>query len=326
MKLLGKKDRERLAKLAKRVNETSNADFVKRLLDERRKYIVNDDGSFSTHELAYRDDGNGNAVVYPQVQNVLGGLQTELLTRALPRQTAIVEHNTSPNSYKVMTKGSLRAPEGFGYGPGQVTLEPVKVNDWTATMGNTAQLRKAKFDADGKMIFGQPTEGVEPYMFTRDEAQKLLDELENVSTGDLETYFRNNPESRELVDKTIRLAQQLNKADIRDVSKALELVNKKRIKLGKEPIALPTETEVPLTSESPDFYEHSNLIKISSDARRVLNNMLSSDGFAARMNRTPVITLRHKYGGLIDKLGSFYGDDKDGMRIAFINARKKQKK
>lgn len=74
MKLLGKKDRERLAKLAKRVNETSNADFVKRLLDERRKYLVNEDGSFSTHELAYRDDGKGNAVVYPQVQNVLGGL------------------------------------------------------------------------------------------------------------------------------------------------------------------------------------------------------------------------------------------------------------
>ena len=273
-------------------------------------------------------DENVNAVeqAYKTAQGTqLAGLQTELLTRALPRQTAIVEHNTSPNSYKVMAKGSLRAPEGFGYGPGQVTLEPVDVKDWTATMGNTAQLRKAKFDASGKMVFGQPTEGVEPYMFTRDEAQKLLNELENTNTGNLETYFRNNPDARKLVDKTIHLAQQLNKADIRDVSKALELVNKKRVKLGKEPIALPTETEVPLTSENPDFYELSNLVKISSDARRVLNNMLSNEGFAARMNRTPVITLRHKYGGLIDRMNKTYSGT-DSIRQAIRNARLKQKK
>jgi len=65
---------DRVKRIAEKVNSTSSADFVKRLLDQRRQYVVNDDGSFSTHGLAYRDDGKGNAVVYPTVQSVGDGL------------------------------------------------------------------------------------------------------------------------------------------------------------------------------------------------------------------------------------------------------------
>ena len=73
MKVFDNKAGDRIDRIVKRVN-SSNADFVKRLLDERRKYIVNPDGGFSTHGLAYRDDGRGNAVVYPTVQSVGTGL------------------------------------------------------------------------------------------------------------------------------------------------------------------------------------------------------------------------------------------------------------
>lgn len=62
-------DTSRVAALARRINETSNADFVKRLLDENRRVLRNGEGSVSTHELGYADDGRGDAVVFPQVQS-----------------------------------------------------------------------------------------------------------------------------------------------------------------------------------------------------------------------------------------------------------------
>lgn len=62
-------DTSRVAALARRINETSNADFVKRLLCENRRVLGNGEGSVSTHELGYVDDGEGNAVLFPQVQS-----------------------------------------------------------------------------------------------------------------------------------------------------------------------------------------------------------------------------------------------------------------
>lgn len=73
MKVFDAKKAERVRNLANRINRTSSADFVQRLLDEKRQYLTNEDGSFSTHELAYRDDGKGNATVYPLVQSVNSG-------------------------------------------------------------------------------------------------------------------------------------------------------------------------------------------------------------------------------------------------------------
>ena len=67
-------DLERIQRLVERVNSTSNAEFVKRLLDERRRTLRNTDGTVSTHELAYVTDDNGNAVVYPEVQSSMYGL------------------------------------------------------------------------------------------------------------------------------------------------------------------------------------------------------------------------------------------------------------
>ena len=61
-------DREKLKELVERINKTSNADFVKRLLDPNRKTIKGADGSVMTHRLGYVDDGKGNAVVFPEVQ------------------------------------------------------------------------------------------------------------------------------------------------------------------------------------------------------------------------------------------------------------------
>ena len=62
-------DKKRIKALAKRINSSSNADFVKRLLDAKRKTLKNTDGTVSTHELGYVTDGD-SAVVFPSVQSV----------------------------------------------------------------------------------------------------------------------------------------------------------------------------------------------------------------------------------------------------------------
>lgn len=59
---------DKLKALVSRINKTSNADFVKRLLDEKRKVLHNPDGTVSTHELGYVTEGN-DAVVFPYVQS-----------------------------------------------------------------------------------------------------------------------------------------------------------------------------------------------------------------------------------------------------------------
>ena len=64
---------EEIKQLLERIN-FSKADFVKRMQDPNRKYIRNTDGTVSTHELAYVDDGKGNAIVYPEIQNIDGKL------------------------------------------------------------------------------------------------------------------------------------------------------------------------------------------------------------------------------------------------------------
>ena len=58
---------ERVRAIVDRINKTSNADFVKRLLDERRKVLQNVDGTVSTHELGYVTEGD-KAVVFPSIQ------------------------------------------------------------------------------------------------------------------------------------------------------------------------------------------------------------------------------------------------------------------
>ena len=66
-------DKNKIRALSERVNKTSNADFVKRLLDRRRETIKNPDGTVSTHELGYVTEGD-HAVVFPDIQSTENGL------------------------------------------------------------------------------------------------------------------------------------------------------------------------------------------------------------------------------------------------------------
>ena len=65
-------------KLIDLINRTNskNVDFINRLKDPNRKTITNweNPNQISTHKISYATDDEGNAIIYPQVQNVNGEL------------------------------------------------------------------------------------------------------------------------------------------------------------------------------------------------------------------------------------------------------------
>ena len=64
-----------LPKLIKRTN-LKDTDFIKRLLDPNRKSISDweNPDKIATHKMGWATDDKGNAIVYPQVQNINGTL------------------------------------------------------------------------------------------------------------------------------------------------------------------------------------------------------------------------------------------------------------
>lgn len=118
----------RLRKLVQRINETSNADFVKRLLDEKRAVLKNDDGTVSTHELGYVTEGD-RAVVFPFVQSTDNGLarftMPDALNRAVERgdtlQMSVPEAELFTKKYKKYYPG-FHSYDGDSEPTGQMML------------------------------------------------------------------------------------------------------------------------------------------------------------------------------------------------------------
>lgn len=106
-------DKDKIRGLAERVNKTSNADFVKRLLDRNRKVIKNPDGTVSTHELGYVTEGD-HAVVFPDIQSTENGLvrfpYPESYERAVERGDTV--HMSVPDA-KLFTENYKEVYPGF---------------------------------------------------------------------------------------------------------------------------------------------------------------------------------------------------------------------
>ncbi len=109
-------DTSRVLALAKRINETSNADFVRRLLDKNRRTLAVGGGEVATHRLGYVDDGAGNAVVFPEVQSSdYGDLLVELpyplsYERAVERGDTV--HMSTPDA-ELFTRNYKMVYPGF---------------------------------------------------------------------------------------------------------------------------------------------------------------------------------------------------------------------
>ena len=266
-------------------------------------------------------------------------IQTAMLERAMPRQTGILEQNTSPQSYKVKIKGALRAPGGYGVGPGQTSLMEIPARGGTYTRGNNLQTTRVLFNGEGKMYFQNPSvtgealADLEKDFFTRDELNDILSKVDfesydySIIRDQLKTLLEGSPEARKTVDKLIRLSRKLNAIDVNGTTAALKVANRIHEKLGLPYIAPPTQDLYAVPTTSREFYDTDNLERVAHLIRDAKNSLIDTDkGLAMYMNRTPLLTLRHKYGGLINRIGSVYGKDSKAMMQAISNARARQKK
>lgn len=151
-------------KLLDRIDSTSNADFVKRIQDPNREVLRNPDGTVSTHELAWRDDGKGNAVVYPTVQSTSRGLQRfedpEAYERAIKNRDTLQMTSSEADWY---TKNYKRyAPEFNKYATGgpktskyDSLFDPVQSRDNTGwTLGNNFRIRST--DENNQLVELEP--------------------------------------------------------------------------------------------------------------------------------------------------------------------------
>ena len=106
-------------KLIERINSTSDANFVQRLKDPNREYIVNPNGSISTHSMAYVTQ-DGRAIVYPEVQQINGSLvrvnPAEALDSAISRRDTLMM--SIPEAEWFTTNYKNYYPKGDTFGEG----------------------------------------------------------------------------------------------------------------------------------------------------------------------------------------------------------------
>lgn len=245
-------------------------------------------------------------------------LQAEMLQRGMPRQTAIAENNRSPQSLLNSIRGATRSPLGYGKNPGQTSL--VEQPYHTLERGNSAQTRKILFDANGNMTIGEPTPGAEENFFTKDEFEEFLKAYSD-SGVNIEAALKSNPKFVELTDKLIRLSRAMNAADWKPVDVAIGNINR----LYGESLSRPTQSIIARTSDTPGFWSANNISDIETLWGRFREGQKPSlrssgiQGYAPYLYRVPTITLKHKYGGLIQR------HSPDNIRKAIMKVRAGQK-
>lgn len=228
---------------------------------------------------------------------IKAGLQGKLLLEAIPRKHGIFEPNESVNSYN-LEKGITIGSPNYGTGPGQVQL--VKYpdrEDMVRTRGNALQLNRIRYK-DGVISSDLNVPGING-AFKAEELSHLIGELSLLTRKEQADVIRQNPEYTDLITRVLDVAKTLNMADIKSVGQTFKKINKKHANLGLETLKAPWETELPLYPEMPDFYNEDNidaLYNLLSD----INDGARHGGWAQYMNRTPIMSLKNKQGGIIN--------------------------
>ena len=124
--------------LVQRINATSNADFVKRLLDEKRKTIPAEDGKVMTHRLGYVEE-DGHAVVFPDVQS--DGDSLRLFPYPESYERAVQNGDTvqmSPRDARMFTTNYKKYYPSFDYAEGGgIHIKPENRGKFTALKERT---------------------------------------------------------------------------------------------------------------------------------------------------------------------------------------------
>lgn len=131
--------KRRLADLVRRINRTSNADFVQRLFDRNRTTIPSNTGDVMTHRMGYVTDGD-NAVVFPDVQSIgTGNLLEFYYPRSYERavENGDTLHMSVPDA-ELFTARYKEMYPGFEYGDGGgIHIKPENRGKFTALKERT---------------------------------------------------------------------------------------------------------------------------------------------------------------------------------------------
>ena len=240
-------------------------------------------------------------------------LQTRVLKMAMPRQVGAFEPHSSVDSYNVLAKNSLPGTGGvYGTGPGEVTTVQIPVNKYgfdtesLYTRGNNLQLNRlnllerSKFMLDpgenGRMVVRPNGAGFEEYFVLPDDYSGILNGIG--SAANPKEYLEHNPSARELLDNLINAARSVNKVDVDRTANMFKRINKENARIGVPLVDVPTYNTY-VTSEDPAFYDSRTFRDMLRVARDVADDVDSGGGYASYMNRSPVMSLKHKYGGFL---------------------------
>lgn len=264
------------------------------------------------------------------------GLREQLLELAMPRQTQIADHSTSVQSYSLQISGAGKGD--YGTGPYQSTVLPLHPEyarlDPGYAHGNDYHENRVQYDIDGTIVnYGQADPRAEfGDLFRREQVESFLNSTESMNDTEWFDYVMGNPGAKELVEKMLYMIRRLHEIDVEFASRRIAKANRVNVGMfGQSGYIAPP----PMKAEYPFTIEEyaSSPGKLRGLIKRIHSSMdpnggsaFAGPGFSMRMDRTPVGALRHKYGGLIERMGSVYGNDRNKIMSALRTARIVRKK
>ena len=241
-------------------------------------------------------------IVAPMIQSqslIRTAIQARALEKAMPRGTGIFETNTSPDSYKLNLKTAVTSPL-YGLGPGKIRLWPLSENgDLTRMYGNNLQLNRLRFDSNGNSVSTLNLPEVQQNTFTISDLRDLRSIfLTNPSEG-IKILLDQSPAAKESLVRVLNSAKAVREHDRSSVARVFDIANKKNRTLGLPEVTFPTITH-PIYPDQEGFYDPENIAAIR-ELLRDMDSMLGtwSDGWAPRMRRIPMGSLKQKQGGKI---------------------------
>lgn len=160
-----------LQNVINRINENSNANFVQRLQDYNRQTIPDWEvkGNIATHKLSYATDNSGNAIVYPNIQNINGQLydftnpkynhgKWDSLDRAINTKDTI---RMSPYEAQIFTQNYKQYYPKFDEGTDSDGVQS-DLNFWERVVNNA---NKNGIQQQSAELTSEQKQALEKYMF-----------------------------------------------------------------------------------------------------------------------------------------------------------------
>lgn len=197
-----------LQALVDRINATSNADFVRRLLSGNKKHIIDENGDRLTHRLGYVES-DGRAIVFPDVQSDGDTLKEypfpQSLNRAVDRQDTVMMSIPEAEAFTAGYKEYY--PQAEFKSGGGIHIKP-------SHRGRLTKLKKRTGKSEAELYNDGNPAHKKMVVFARNARKWKHDDgglLENVADYDIDINYNNN----------IRVPEDWNEALLRTIGENL---------------------------------------------------------------------------------------------------------